>query len=106
MDYGIEFAQWLKERNNKDRIGPIIGEVVKGGLNYKVSIMDNQLYLDTSNSILCNALKDRTEERIIELNSTSYNAKITYNNVLNIGDKVLVIANETNQNFFILDKLR
>ncbi|APH14226.1 hypothetical protein NPD5_3435 [Clostridium sporogenes] len=106
MGYGIEFAQWLKERNNKDRIGPIIGEVVKGGLDYRISIMDNQLYLDPNNSTLCNSLTDRTEERIIELNSNTYNAKITYNNVLNIGDKVLVIASETNQNFFILDKLR
>ncbi|EKS4345780.1 DUF2577 family protein [Clostridium botulinum] len=106
MDYRVEFAQWLKDRDNKARLGTTIGEVVRGGQDYKISIMDNQVYLDQSNSKLCNSLKDRTEERIIELNSNTYNAKITYNNVLNIGDKVLVIANETNQNFFILDKLR
>ncbi|NFM25183.1 DUF2577 domain-containing protein [Clostridium sporogenes] len=106
MDYRVEFAQWLKDRDNKERLGTTTGEVVKGGLDYRISIMDNQLYLDPNNSTLCSSLTDRTEERIIELNSTTYNAKIIYNNVLNIGDKVLVIANETNQNFFILDKLR
>jgi len=105
MDYGIEFAQWLKKRNNKDRIGSTIGEVVKGGTDYRISIMDNQLYLDPSNSTLCNSLKDRVEERTIELNNTSYNAKITYSNVLKKYDKVLVIANESDQHFFIVDKI-
>ncbi|APH21602.1 DUF2577 family protein [Clostridium botulinum] len=105
MDYGIEFAQWLKKRNNKDRIGPTIGKVVKGGSDYRISIMDNQLYLDPNNSTLCNALKDRVEERTIELNNTSYNAKITYSNMLKNNDKVLVIANESDQHFFIIDKI-
>ncbi|MBO0575094.1 DUF2577 domain-containing protein [Clostridium botulinum] len=106
MDYNIEFAQWLKERNNKDKIGATIGIVLQGGDNYIISIRDDKVYLDTSNSTLCNSLKDRVEERTIELNNTSYNAKITYSNVLKKYDKVLVIANESDQHFFILDKLR
>ncbi|HDK7215236.1 TPA: DUF2577 family protein [Clostridium botulinum] len=105
MDYRVEFAQWLKERNNRDRIGTTIGIVVKGGTDYKISIMDNQVYLDTNNSSLCNSLKDRVEERTIELNNTSYNARITYSNVLKKGDKVLVIASESDQHFFIVDKI-
>ncbi|KGO13374.1 hypothetical protein NZ45_12820 [Clostridium botulinum] len=105
MDYGIEFAQWLKDRDNKARLGTTIGEVVRGGQDYKISIMDNQVYLDQSNSKLCNSLKDRTEERIIELNNINYNAKIKYNNVLNIGDTVLIVPDESNQFFYIIDKI-
>ncbi|ENK1244715.1 DUF2577 family protein [Clostridium botulinum] len=105
MDYRVEFAQWLKDRDNKERLGTTTGEVVKGGLDYRISIMDNQLYLEPSNSTLCNSLKDRVEERTIELNNTSYNAKITYSNVLKKYDKVLVIANESGQHFFIVDKI-
>jgi len=101
----VEFAQWLKERNNKERLGTTIGEVVKGGIDYRISIMDNQLYLDSNNSTLCNALKDRIEERTIELNNITYNAKITYNNVLNIGDTVLIVPDESNQFFYIIDKI-
>ncbi|NFC74640.1 DUF2577 domain-containing protein [Clostridium botulinum] len=105
MDYGIEFAQWLKKRNNKDRIGTTIGEVVRGGLDYRISIMDNKLYLDPSNSTLCNSLKDRVEERTIELNNTSYNAKITYSSILKKYDKMLVTENKSDQHYFIVDKV-
>ncbi|WP_275477869.1 DUF2577 family protein [Clostridium botulinum] len=41
----------------------------------------------------------------MELNNTSYNAKITYSNMLKNNDKVLVIANESDQHFFIIDKI-
>ncbi|EKN36335.1 DUF2577 family protein [Clostridium botulinum] len=105
MDYRVEFAQWLKDRDNKERLGTTTGEVVRGGTDYRISIMDNQLYLDKSNSKLCNSLKDRTEERIIELNNITYNAKITYNNVLNKGDTVLIVPDESNQFFYIIDKI-
>ncbi|MBN3369079.1 DUF2577 domain-containing protein [Clostridium botulinum] len=105
MDYRVEFAQWLKDRDNKPRIGTTIGIVKKAGIDYKISIVDNQLYLDKSNSKLCNSLKDRTEERIIELNNVTYNAKIIYNNVLNIGDTVLIVPDESNQFFYIIDKI-
>ncbi len=66
--------------------------------------MDNQLYLDKSNSKLCNSLKDRVEERTVELNGVTYNAKIIYN-VLNIGDTVLIVPDENNQFFYIIDKI-
>ncbi|MBY6799551.1 DUF2577 domain-containing protein [Clostridium botulinum] len=104
MDYGIEFAQWLKNRENKEKIGTTIGKVEKVGPNYRISIMDNQLYLDKSNSKLCNSLKDRVEERTVELNGVTYNAKIIYN-VLNIGDTVLIVPDENNQFFYIIDKI-
>ncbi|WP_080443818.1 DUF2577 family protein [Clostridium botulinum] len=41
----------------------------------------------------------------MELNNTSYNAKITYSNILKKYDKVLVIENESGQHFFIVDKI-
>ncbi|EPY2283514.1 DUF2577 family protein [Clostridium sporogenes] len=105
MKYDVEFAQWLKERNNKNKIGATKGTVLQGGNNYIIAIQDDKTYLDNSNSILCNTLKDRVEERTIELNNTSYNAKITYSNTLKNNDRVLVIADESNQHFFIVDKI-
>jgi len=105
MNYDVEFAQWLKERNNKNKIGATTGIVLQGGSNYIIAIQDDKTYLDTSNSTLCNTLKDRVEERTIELNNTSYNAKITYSNILKNNDAVLVIADESNQHFFIIDKI-
>ncbi|GAA0735872.1 DUF2577 family protein [Clostridium oceanicum] len=105
MSYDIDFAKWLKERNNKENIGVIKGKVVEGGRDYIISILDNQVYLDRTNSTLCNSLKDRVENRNIQLNDNIYNAKITYNNMLNVEDEVLVIANQSNNYFYIIDKI-
>lgn len=105
MDYGIEFAQWLKERNNKNRIGSIIGKVVKESPNYIINIGDDSFYIDTTNSTLCGSLKTKKGNSTIIIDGVSYNIEVTFDNKLNINDAVLVIANESNQHFFIIDKI-
>ncbi|NFF69324.1 DUF2577 domain-containing protein [Clostridium sporogenes] len=105
MNYDVEFAQWLKERNNKNRIGSIIGKVVKESPNYIINIGDNDCYIDTTNSTLCENLKTKKGNSTITIDGITYNIEVKFDNKLNINDAVLVIADESNQHFFIVDKI-
>ena len=80
-------AQEFKKRDNKEFFGAEIGTVLSVA-PLKIGIYDNQFIIDSNNYFLCKAIND-----------------MITNNEINNNDKVLVIATENNQNFFIVDKL-
>nr|DAW13020.1 MAG TPA: Protein of unknown function (DUF2577) [Caudoviricetes sp.] len=113
-----QIAAALKERNNPVRIGAVLGEVVSTS-PWKVAIKDGKFMIDASNGYVCFQLihhittySYRHSGKITHQGchagpKTDYDAqgegKIVLNELWKTGDKVLVIPDENEQHFFIVD---
>lgn len=127
-NWDVYLAKMLKNRDNKEYIGAVVGNVLSTD-PIKIGILDNKIILDSSLIYLCSSLKENfirnatmeIDNYTVDINATdsrgdtieiinvnkkdNYNTKITFKDILKEDDKVLVIAAEDNQNFFIVDKL-
>lgn len=110
VNWNVEFAKLLKERDNKKSIGAIIGEII--GLDpIKVSVFGNKVILNKNNLYICDNIISHSKEAYIKLNSIpehgqiATEGEITYNNILKVGDSVMLIAIENGQKFFLVDKV-
>lgn len=104
QQWAVDLANEFKSRNNKEFIGAIVGNVLS--INpLKIGIENNQIILDHSHFWVCGSLKEYAKNATITENNINTDATITYKNILSLNDKVLVIASEDNQTFFIVDKL-
>lgn len=85
-DWSIELAKLFKERNNIDKLGALVGEVVEvieteeeNKKNYtKISLLKGSIFIDKFKSIIKNFYID------------------------DIGKKLLVVASDNNQQFFVV----
>lgn len=103
--WAVDLAKEFKNRDNKEFIGAIVGDVLSVN-PLKIGIEDNQIILDHSHFWLCGSLKEYAKNATITATGNiNTDATITYKNILSLNDKVLVIASEDNQTFFIVDKL-
>lgn len=99
-DWDVKIAKLFKERENQSRIGPIIGQVVAVD-PVKVSIFEGNATL-SGNNLYCNSsLLKHSKTCVIN----GEKILIEFENELNIGDKVLVIPTESEQKFFLINKL-
>lgn len=97
--YDKDLAKKLKERDNVDRIGPVVGTVVSEN-PLIIRIYDGDILATGNNLFVCR-------------NATTYAMDVLTQNEtgtathegLKINDKVAVMATENNQKFFVIDKL-
>lgn len=131
MKWENTLAQHFKDRDNPDMIGSTIGTVISVK-PFKVSILEGSVIIDGTmcyvGRYLKELIKESTEYNIksdmeiqpysvnatfngtsgtlnITETKTDYKAKIKREDVLKVGDKVLVIASESNNFYYIVDKL-
>ena len=128
MNYAVELAKELKNRNNIVRTGNLLG-IVLSITPLKIGILGNEVMLDNTNCFICNSLVENLKRNAsIEIKAytvnatandtngdsissisistkTDYDAVITYRDILKINDKVLVISDVLGQTFFIVDKV-
>ena len=130
-DLAYQMAQQLKSRNNPKPIGPCIGVVVSTS-PVKISLQDGQFMLEGEQVYVCNQILERnskftakakhkqsgsistscpvsshsdssyTSEGDLTLDGTEIHAK----EVWQAGDKVLVIPDASEQQFFVVDIIK
>lgn len=83
MSWDIELAKMLKERENPKVIGPTIGRVISIS-PFKVGILDGHAILDKTHLYITGMAK---------------------NKAFAIGDEILLIPSESEQKFFLIDKI-
>lgn len=114
-------AKEFKSRKNPVRIGAVLGQVVSIS-PWKVKIKDGKFTIDASNGYVCFSLIHHittyayrhsgviTHKGCPAGASTPYDAqgegKIVLNELWKVGDKVLVIPDENEQHFFIVDVVK
>lgn len=130
MTWDIEMAKMFKKRNNPNRIGAIIGKVVRTN-PLQISILDGNVILDKRQLYITYGLLEKsykfnleakgkvgnittklaTEEtktlvniNIIEDNKDKTKIKLYFE--LKEDDEVLLIPSENERIFFIIDKVK
>lgn len=105
MGWAEDLAKEFKNRDNKKPFGAILGDVINIE-PLKISIFDNKVMLTGEHFYVCNSLTDKyVRQADIEINGTVNDSKITYKNILKVGDKVLCIPSSDGQSFYIIDKV-
>lgn len=124
-----DIANEFKNRDNISNIGAVVGTVLSVE-PLKLGILNNAVILDKSNSYICRTLKEKYKRKAdieikpynvgIEVTDSGgntsnmlkvtedkkdYDTVIIFKEILKEGDRVLVIATENNNTFFIVDKL-
>jgi len=128
MNYATDLAKELKNRNNVKRIGNLIGKVLS--INpLKIGILNNTVFLDKDNCFICSNLvinykrnadveikaynvgcsaTDSYGDTISSINvndKTNYDMVVTFKDILKVGDRVLVVAEASDQFYYIVDKV-
>ena len=117
-EWHSQMAKEFKSRSNPVRIGAVIGEVISTS-PWKVAIKDGKFIIDKSNGYVCFQLihhittyayrhsGQMTHSGCRAGANSGYTAqgegKIVLNELWKPGDKVLVIPDENEQHFFIVD---
>lgn len=119
-NWDIELAKKFKERNNRQRIGNVIGKVISTFPNFKISILDGQVVLD-KNQLYISSLLEDNYKREFEVNNIegatsntsehshsieSLKGVIKFTDSLKLNDEVLLIPAENEQVWFIVGKVR
>lgn len=90
MDGLSELAKMFKSRENKNYMGPIIGEIISPLPNIKIKLR-NEIFLEKHNCVIANHIY------------------IHYKNIDNTyllnGDKVILIPSGDEQLYFLVDKV-
>ena len=96
MTWATDWKLELNKRNNKEKIGAVVGTVLDRD-NLKVGILNNDIILTNNNYYTTKYFDDLLKS------FHTIDGNIVYE--VNKGDKVLVIATEDIQTYFIVDKL-
>lgn len=96
MTWATDWKLELNKRNNKEKIGAVVGTVLDRD-NLKVGILNNNIILTNNNYYTTKYFDDLLKS------FHTIDGNIVYE--INKGDKVLVIATEDIQTYFIVDKL-
>lgn len=132
MGWENKLAGHFIDRDNKEYVGTVIGEIVSLK-PFKVSILNGVVVLDSSILYVTKTIKEMIKEyddiwkkkskieiKPYKVNATfngssgslevteekkDYEATIKFDNTLKVGDKVLVTSNESNQFYYVVDKL-
>lgn len=89
--WGVEFAQILKKYEVNEKIGAVQGEVVQITPDFIISILDGEVILNSKIHDIFVSKRGRSDSNLI--------------NSLYVGDIVLVIADESDSVFYILDRI-
>lgn len=131
MTWATDWKMELNKRNNKEKIGAVVGTVLSVN-PLKVGILNNKVILDKNNMYICKSLFEKYENKAeVEIRPYTVNASanistphgsgslssisvedkkdydmiIKYKNILDIEDRLLIISSEDNQTYFAIDKL-
>lgn len=102
--YLEELAEMFGERNNPNIVGVTIGEVISVSpmkIGYGKSVI-----LESHKLVFADSLKNGYTAEYTDDNGTSTVTKtITIKKELSIGDEVIMIASNSNQKYFVIDKV-
>lgn len=102
-NWHIEMAKVFKERDNTEYIGCITGKVV--GVNpIVISCFDGQSLFKENKLYICSRLKEYTEKVTVNIDGYTYEGQVKHEG-LKQNDRVMLIAVEDNQTFFVIDKV-
>jgi hypothetical protein len=107
MDYSIGFAKAFNERNNVEKVGAIIGNVVSVN-PLKISAFGGTVLLDNSNTTVCREATEYTMEVTVQTSDadgTWTGTGTVKHEGIKQGDKVLLIASESGKKFYLVDKV-
>jgi hypothetical protein len=102
--YIKELAEMFNERKNPNIVGVTIGEITSLSpirISYGDSIILKPHQIVIADSLLNGYTAEYTDDN----GTTTVTKKITIKNELNIGDKVIIIASNSNQKYFVIDKV-
>lgn len=118
-DWAVQMAKEFKDRDNVKPIGAVLGKVLSIGDNWRVAIKDGSFIIDKTNGYVSNRIRERvcsyeykhsgqtTVSGCLGGPETSYSAhgtgEVKMHEVWKPGDAVLVIPDETGQEFFVQD---
>lgn len=120
-----ELAQEFKGRDNPKRLGAILGQVISID-PFKISIQSGKFFIDKTNGYICNQILERSTtfknyDASMSGNisvscpggpgggytgSIQANGKVHLDEVWKPGDYVMVVPDEAEQHFFIVDIVR
>lgn len=104
--FDIVLAEQFKQRDNKQNIGVCVGVVVSE-TPLKINISDANILLNEEDLYICNSLIEfprdvQTSSDKVTWSSTSYTK---YVDKLKSGEEVMLIPSESQQIFFIIDRI-
>ncbi|BEP28820.1 DUF2577 family protein [Helicovermis profundi] len=111
MDYDVELARLLKERNNAKHESALIGSVVSDFPEIKIVIYNGEVLLTKKNLYFTNTVLSHIREveltgsiKIKEIteNFTS-TSELTITDTIKKGDQVMLIPTSNLQEFFVID---
>lgn len=103
MNYDIGFANTFKERNNIEKIGAIVGKVEN--INpLKVSAFGGAVLLTDSKISICKEATEYKEKTTIIIGDSTYTGETLHEGIKQ-GDKVLLISSESEERFYLIDKV-
>ncbi len=118
MAYETDLAKEFKKRDNEKPIGNIVGRVVAGLPDIKISILDDNVILGKDKLYCCNSLLNHDKQASIQLTASTdtqqghshsiiinTDCNLTFSIGLNIGDLVLLQHSSDGTKWFIVDKI-
>lgn len=90
-EWGVEFAKILKSYETHEKIGAVQGEVAQITPDFIISILDGEVILNSKIHDIFVSKRNRGESNLVDS--------------LMVGDLVLVIADESDSIFYILDRV-
>ena len=112
----VNFAKELKKRDNRPKMGAMLGKVISVE-PVKISIQDGRFFVTKENGYICNQLLERMSSYQLSENGSIYVSckhgggsyslngagNVHLDAVWKVGDYVMVVPDESEQHFFIVD---
>lgn len=102
--YIKELAEMFNDRNNPSWIGITIGEILSVD-PMEIKYGDNIILRDKHLVIADSLLNGYKVEYIDDNGTNEIKRSLTIKNKLVAGDKVIMVASNSNQTFFVIDKV-
>lgn len=114
--WDVDLAKEIKKRDNRHKMGAMLGKVISVE-PVKISIQDGRFFITKENGYICNQLLERlseytvTENGSIDVSCKHGGGSYSLNGSGNVhlkavwkqGDYVMVVPDESEQHFFIVD---
>lgn len=99
------FAKMFRDRDNQGKIGNVTGKVISPIPNLQISILDGNAILDNDDLYCCNQVLIKLAEETVTVDGTQLTILKKEEETFNIGDEILLVPDETESKWFIVDKV-
>lgn len=101
--WDARLANQFKKRDNKSYIGAIVGKVV-GLTPLTISILNGNAVFQEEKLYVCKSVTNHKEEVSVDINGSICKGEVIHEG-LRENDRVMLVATEDNQRFFVIDKI-